>query len=107
MRILFLVATMACLQFACSHGNQLRAQLDDAVQRHASIDEEIMDWGPPTRKETLSDGQLEYTWKFSWIEKRVLHGGSGAVDPRQHSCTIVITTSPDNVIQSYKTDDCS
>jgi len=105
MRTLFLIATLACFPFGCGHGiNTLRANLDDAVQRHASINERIMDWGEPSGKETLSDGQLVYTWKFSKSEEQMLPGGTAYQLPGV--CTVAITTSSDTAIQSYKTDDC-
>jgi len=105
MRTLFLIATLACFQFGCGHGiNTLKANLDDAVQRHASINERISDWGEPSRKETLGDGQLVYTWKFPWSEEQILPGGTAYQLPGM--CTVVITASSDNAIQSYKTDGC-
>ena len=106
MRALFLIATLACFQFGCSHGNPtlIRGKLDDAVKRHASIDERIMEWGAPSGKETITDGQFVYTWKLPWSEEQILPDGNAY--PIQHGCTVVITTSSDNAIQSYKTDDC-
>jgi len=100
-----LVAMIASFQFGCGHGNfGLRNTLDDAVHRHASIDERILDWGPFDTKETLSDGQVVYTWKFSWSDEQILTDMSAF--PIQHMCTVVITSSSDNAIQSYRTDDC-
>ena len=101
----FFIATLVCFQFGCGHGNySLKAQLDDAVQRHASMDERIMEWGEPSQKETLNDGQLVYTWKLPWSEEQLLPDGTAY--PLQHGCTVVITSSSDHVIKSYKTDDC-
>ena len=82
----------------------LKAKLDDAVQRHASIDERIMEWGEPSAKETLNDGQIIYTWKLPWSDEQFLSAGNAYSIP--HACTVVITTSSDNAVQSYKTDDC-
>jgi hypothetical protein len=106
MRALFLIATLACFEFGCSHGNPLfvRGKLDDAVKRHASIDERIMEWGTPSGKETLTDGQIVYTWKLPWSDEQILPGGTAYTIT--HGCTVVITTSSDNAIQSYETDDC-
>ena|SRR6476620_8451248 len=106
MRTLFLIATLACFQFGCSYGNPMsvRGKLDDAVKRHASIDERIMEWGAPSAKETLTDGRFVYTWKLPWSDEQFLTGGNAYSIP--HECTVVITTSSDNAIQSYTTDDC-
>jgi hypothetical protein len=106
MRTLFLIVTLACVQFGCGHDNPtlVRGNLNDAVKRHASIYERIMEWGAPSGKETLTDGQLVYTWKLPWSEEQILPDGTAY--PIQHGCTVVITTSSDNAIQSYKTDDC-
>ena len=82
----------------------VRGKLDDAVKRHASIDERIVEWGAPSAKETLSDGQIVYTWKLSWSEEQILSDMTAY--SLQHGCTVVITSSSDNAIQSYKTDDC-
>jgi hypothetical protein len=104
MRALFVIGAIAFLQFGC-HGNfELRGTLEDAAHRHASIDERITDWGPPSEKETLSDGRLAYTWKFPYAEEQILPEMTAF--RVQHVCTVVITTSVDNAIQSYKMDDC-
>jgi hypothetical protein len=96
---------LAAFQFGCTPGNsQLRATLDDAILRHASIDERVKDWGAATAKETLSDGQLVYTWKFPWSEQQMMPDMTAY--PIQHMCTVMITSSADNAIQSYQTDDC-
>jgi hypothetical protein len=103
--MLFLITMLAYLPFGCVSGDfELRAKLEDAVQRHALIDERIMDWGEPSGKETLSNGQLSYTWKFPWSEERLLASQTAYQVP--HMCTVLVSTSSDNVIQSYKTDDC-
>ena len=106
MRTLFLIATLACFQFACSYDNpmSMRGKLDDAVRRHASIDERILEWGTPNGKETLTEGQLVYTWTIPYSEEQILPAGNAYQVP--HRCTVVITTSSDNAIQSYRTDDC-
>jgi hypothetical protein len=65
-------------------------KLDDAVQRHASITERIMEWGAPSEKHTLSDGRIVYTWKIPWTWSSV-----------NHLCTIAITASADNTVESY------
>ena len=105
MRTLLLIATLACFQFGCGHWNfTLKAKLHDAVQRHASIDERIMEWGDPSAKETLNDGQIVDTWKLPWSDEQLMPGGNAYSIP--HACTVVITTSSDNAVQSYKTDDC-
>ncbi|HET8720618.1 MAG TPA: hypothetical protein VFM24_01235 [Nitrospira sp.] len=99
------MATLICLQFGCSPGtHSIKAKLDDAVQRHASIEERIAEWGEPNEKETLKDGQLLYTWKLPWSEEQFLPDGTAY--PLQHGCTVFVTLSSDHVIQSYKTDDC-
>lgn len=104
MRALFVIGAIAFLQFGC-HGNfELRGTLEDAAHRHASIDERITDWGPPSEKETLSDGQLAYTWKFPYTEEQILPDMTAF--PIRRVCTVVITSSADNAIQSYKMDDC-
>jgi hypothetical protein len=107
MRTHFVIATLACFQFGCGHGNlnfTLSGKLDDAVQRHASIDERIMEWGAPSTTETLNDGQIVYTWNLPWSDEQFLTGGNAYSIP--HKCTVVITSSADKAIQSYKTDDC-
>ena len=106
MRTLFLIATLACFQLGCGHNNPtfVRGKLDDAVKRHASIDERIMEWGAPSGKETLTDGQLAYTWKLPWSDENIMPDMTAY--RITHACTVVITTSSDNVIQSYRTDDC-
>ena len=55
MRALFLIATLACFEFGCTHGNPLfvRGKLDDAVKRHASIDERIVEWGHSERERDI------------------------------------------------------
>ena len=103
-RFLF-IAMIASFQFGCGHGNfGLKSTLDDAAHRHASIDERIVDWGEPNAKETLSDGKVVYTWKFPWSDEQILTDMSAF--PIQRVCTVVITSSSDNAIQSYRTDDC-
>lgn len=103
--MLFVIATLASFLFGCGHsGHTLKAKLEDAVQRHAPIDERLIEWGEPTAKETLADGQLVYTWKLPWSELQMLPDGTAY--PLQHGCTVIITSSSDNAIQSYKTDDC-
>ena len=105
MRTLLLLITLACFQFGCSHGHfTLKAKLDDAVQRHASIDERMAEWGVPTAKETLNDGQVVYTWKLPRSDEQILPDGNAFTIPRE--CAVVVTASSDNAIQSYKTDDC-
>jgi hypothetical protein len=107
MRTLLLIATLICFQFGCGHPNPtgVRAKLDDAVSRHASIDERIIEWGAPSMKETLSDGQTVYTWKLPWTETELLPGTTTGYQ-LPHDCTVVITASSDNIIHSYKTEDC-
>ena len=46
-----------------------------------------MDWGEPSGKETLSDGQLVYTWKFSKSEEQMLPGGTAYQLPRRVHCS--------------------
>jgi hypothetical protein len=100
-----LIAMIASFHFGCGHGNfGLRGTLDDAVQRRASIDERILDWGASNTKETMSDGRVVYTWKFPWSEEQILTDMNAF--PIQHVCTVVITSSSDNAVQSYTTDDC-
>ena len=53
---------------------------------------------------TLSDGRLAYTWKFPYAEEQILPEMTAY--RVQHVCTVVITSSADNAIQSYKMDDC-
>lgn len=108
MRKIFLIVFVASLQYACAHdNNRLRVKLDDAVQRHASIDERIMDWGAPSGKDSLSDGRLVFTWKMPWTGSYVNYAvPGGQAYSAQHWCTIVITTSADNTVQSYNYRDC-
>ena len=106
MRTLFLIVTLACVQFGCGHDNPtlVRGNLNDAVKRHASIDERIMEWGAPSGKETSTEAHSTTHGNSLWSEEQILPDGTAY--PIQHGCTVVITTSSDNAIQSYKTDDC-
>ena len=104
MHALLIIGAIAFLQFGCGHGIGIRGTLEDAVHRHESIDERIKDWGPPSETDTLSDGQLAYTWKFPYAEEQILPDMTAF--PIQRVCTVVITSSADNAIQSYKMDDC-
>ena len=63
--VVVVFAVVVLLQFSCARDNVLRMKLDDAVQRHASIDERIVDWGAPAGKNVLSDGRIVYTWNLS------------------------------------------
>jgi hypothetical protein len=104
-----LIATLVWLQYSCVHdGNsKLNEKLDDAVQRHASIDERIIDWGAPSGKDSLSDGRMVYTWKLPWTSHHVNYNTKGnTAYATQHVCTIVITAFEDNTIQTYNYRDC-
>lgn len=104
----FLLGIIIFIQPACVHENtKLRVKLDDAVQRQASIDERIIDWGAPSGKDSLSDGRLVYTWKIPWTGNYVNYGvPGGQAYSVQHWCTVVVTTSANNQIQSYNYRDC-
>ncbi|MBH0178417.1 MAG: hypothetical protein HP491_11265 [Nitrospira sp.] len=108
MRIVALIVLLLSLQYGCHHGpNPLQLKLDDAVQRHASIDERIMEWGAPSGKDALSNGRIVYTWKRPWTGNYVNYGvPGGQVYSSQHLCTIVIAASADNTVQSYNLNDC-
>jgi hypothetical protein len=108
LRTALLIALVLCLQYGCVHDtSQLRAKLDAAVQRHASIDERIIDWGTPSGKDLLSDGRIVYTWKLPWTGNYINYGvPGGQAYPVQHWCTIIITAAADNTVQSYKYRDC-
>ncbi len=109
MRNAFLFLALILLQYGCEHDtSQLRMKLDSAVERHASIDERIIAWGTPTGKDRLSDGRFVYTWKIPWTGNYVNYaaGPGGQAYSVQHFCTIVITTSAENNIQSYSYRDC-
>src|SRR6478609_8949575 len=103
MRNFFLIAILIWLQYACEHdNNNLRMKLDDAVQRHSSIDERIIDWGSPSGKDTFSDGRIVYTWKLPWTGNYINYGvPGGQANSVQHWCTIIITASTENTVQSY------
>lgn len=112
MRIALLIVLLLCLQYGCTRGPsqlqiQLQMKLNDAAQRHTSIDERIMEWGAPSGKDALSDGRFVYTWKRPWTWSGVNYGvPGGQVYSSQHLCTIVITASADNTVQSYNLNDC-
>lgn len=108
MQIAALIVVLLMLQYGCVHQrDQLRIKLDDAVQRHASIDERIMEWGGPSGKDPLTDGRFVYTWKRPWTGNYVNYGvPGGQAYSVQHLCTIVITASADNTVQSYNYSDC-
>ena len=108
MRKILLIAILICLQSACVNGtSKLSVKLDDAVQRHASIDERIIDWGTPSGKDPLSDGRVVYTWKFPWTSSDVNYAAPGGqAYSVQRVCTVVITASADNKVQSYNYRDC-
>jgi len=62
-----LILTLLLLQYGCHLGpSTLQIKLDRAVERKASIDERIVDWGAPDSKASLSDGRVVYTWKMPW-----------------------------------------
>ncbi len=99
------------LPIACEHtpsrSQQIQSQLADAVQRQASIDERIMEWGAPNGKDILSDGKIVYTWKTPWTKGHINYGvPGGQAYTKQHFCTVVITTSPQSIIQKYNFNDC-
>lgn len=109
MQIGALIAIILCLQYGCEHDtSKLRIKLDTAVEHHASIDERIIEWGSPTGKDSLSDGRFVYTWKIPWTGNYVNYaaGPGGQAYSVQHWCTIVITASADNTVQSYTYRDC-
>jgi len=110
MRIALLIAILLGLQCGCvskRDTSKLRMKLDDAVQRHASIDERIMEWGAPWGKGPLSDGRVVYTWKIPWTGSYVNYGvPGGQAYTVQHWCTIIITATADNTVQSYNYRDC-
>ena len=109
MQIAVLAIVLLMLQYGCVHDtSKLQMKLDDAVQRHASIDERIIDWGAPSGKDTLSDGRIVYTWKNPWTGSYVNYaaGPGGQAYSAQHWCTIVITASADNTVESFKYSDC-
>jgi hypothetical protein len=70
-------------------------KLDDAVERHASITERIMEWGAPSGKQVLRDGRFIYTWEIPWAWH--------SVEPM---CTVVITASAENTVETYRYQDC-
>ncbi len=113
MRVALLLVMALCLQQGCAsehNTNPLRLKLDDAVHRHALIDERIMEWGTPSGKDPLSDGRVVYTWKMPWSGRQLNPMNPG--DPYnqafavQHLCTVVITAGSDNTVQSYNYRDC-
>ena len=100
------MVTASVLQYGCQP-RPLQIKLDSAVERKASIDERIIDWGGPDRKEPLSDGRIVYTWKMPWTSSDVNYAvRGGQAYSSQHVCTIVITVTSDNVVQSYNYRDC-
>jgi hypothetical protein len=102
-----LLAVVIVIYSGCSRNKGLQMKLDDAVQRRASIDERIVDWGAPAGKTTLSDGRIVYTWTHPWTDHSVNYNTKGnQAYAVQHMCTIVITTSADNTIQGYNYRDC-
>jgi len=68
MRAQLLIAMIACFQFGCSIVNptSVRAKLDDAVKRYASIDERIMDWG--AHRQAKTEEELMWT-KCCWCSR--------------------------------------
>lgn len=92
----------------CRHGtNKLDMKLNDAVKRQALIDERIVDWGSPVGVNTLSDNRIVYTWKFPWTGSYVNYGvPGGQAYSVQHWCTVIVTTSPENIVQGYTYRDC-
>ena len=105
----FFMATAALFQYGCqpTGPSPLQIKLNSAVERKASIDERIIDWGAPDKKEPLSDGRIVYTWKMPWTSIGVNYAVSGdQAYSMQHACTIVITVTSDNVVQSYNYRDC-
>jgi hypothetical protein len=102
-----LLAVVIVIYGGCGRNKGLQMKLDDAVQRRASIDERIVDWGTPAGKTTLSDGRVVYTWTLPWTGHHVDYNTKGnQAYAVQHVCTVVITASADNQIQSYNYRDC-
>ncbi len=96
MRKSWWVLLLVGLLYACAgHTDDLRMKLDDAVQRQASITERILEWGAPSGKKPLPDGRVLYTWEIPWAWK--------SVDPL---CTVLITASAANTVESYTYHDC-
>ena len=102
------IIALLLLQNGCHSGpNALQIKLDSAVERKASIDERIVDWGAPDSKAPLSDGRVVYTWKMPWTSSGVNYAvPGGQAYSSQHLCTVAITVTSDNIIQSYNYRDC-
>lgn len=101
------VALVALVLLPGCRKNSLSTKLDNAVERKASIDERIIDWGAPDSKAQLSDGRMVFTWKKPWTSSQVHYAApTQQVYTAQHLCTIVITTSAESIIESYNYRDC-
>lgn len=103
-----LILTLLLLQYGCHRGpSALQIKLDSAVERKASIDERIVDWGAPDSKAPLSDGRVVYTWKMPWTSSGVNYAvPGGQAYSRQHLCTVAVTVTSDNIVQRYNNRDC-
>jgi hypothetical protein len=74
--VMFAFVLITVIGSAC-RTNSLQTKLDDAIRRHASIDERIVDWGAPAEKNVLSDGRIVYTWTIPWTEHGVNYNTKG------------------------------
>ena len=104
----FLIMGLFFVQNGCQRGpSALQIKLDSAVERKALIDERIVDWGAPDSKAPLSDGRVVYAWKMPWTSSGVNYGvPGGQAYSSQHLCTVAVTVTSDNIIQSYNRRDC-
>lgn len=105
---ILLIMALLLLQNGCQHGpSALQIKLDSAVERKALIDERIVEWGAPESKAPLSDGRVVYTWKMPWTSSGINYSvPGGQAYSSQHLCTVAVTVTSDNVIQSYSQRDC-
>jgi hypothetical protein len=103
------MTSLILLQYGCepSGPSPLQIKLNNAVERKALVDEQIVEWGSPERKEPLSDGRSVYTWKRPWTGSGINYGvPGGQAYSKQHICTIVVTVASDSTVQGYNLLDC-
>ena len=93
--------------FAGCAAHRLSQRLDRAVAENANVDELIAEWGSPAAIDTLSSGDLVYTWRHPWTGSGVNYAAvQGQAFAVQHLCTIVVQTTNAGVVKRYRFYDC-
>lgn len=98
---------MLLVLLAACRPHPLSVRLDRACSLREHVDQLILDWGTAAAVDHLSDGRLVYTWKRPWTGSAVNYAGPyGQAYALQHTCTIVVQTTADGIIEHYRYFDC-